>query len=324
MTDPTSRALRVLGLLQSRHVWSGAELAAELGVTERTARRDIARLRELGYSIAAEPGAGGGYSLGRGQIVPPLLLDDDEAAAVTLALTTAAASGIAGDGEAVLRALGKIDDVLPGALRRRLRGVRERIEVQRPTRPVDAANLMVCAEAARRSVRLRFSYRDRFGTVLERLVEPHRVTARSGLWQITAFDLGRDDWRTFRLDRLSDPRPTTWTFTERPGLAEALAAARAPTPHTSYRHQIVVDVDCPVDVLAELLPDESGELQELGPERSRYRSGADDARAAAWWLTRLPHDFVVLGDDAVREAVRELGARLTAAAEAPGGLGAPR
>lgn len=317
MTDPTSRALRLLGLLQSRPSWTGAELADELGVTARTLRRDVDRLRTLGYTVDAEPGVGGGYSVGRGRVIPPLLLGEDEAMAVTLALVGAAAHGVVGDGQAALRALGKLDDVLPGPLRERVRGLREAVVVgasRAPGAVVDHDVLATCAEAVRRRLRLRFDYVDRLGRSTERRVEPHLLAATGRVWRLACWDVDRGAWRTFRLDRIGGPELTTWGFRPRAEPPQIAALLAEPMPLTAYRHQVTVRVACDADTLAAELPDGAGEVEALGAGRCEFRSGVDDADEAATWLAEIVHDFVVLGDDEVRAAVARLGDRLTRAA----------
>lgn len=317
MTDPTSRALRLLGLLQSRAAWTGPELAVELGVTTRTLRRDVERLRDLGYTVDAEPGVGGGYAVGRGRVIPPLLLAQDEAVAVTLALVGAAAHGAVGDGQASLRALGKLDDVLPGPLREQVRGLRDAVVVASPRTlgpVVDSGVLATCAEAVRRRLRLRFDYVDRLGRATQRSVEPHLLAARGPVWRLACWDVDRGDWRTFRLDRMAAVELTTWAFRPRAETPQVEELLVEPMPLAAYRHEVVVRVTCPADVLAAALPPGAGLIEPAGEGRCELSSGADDPDDAAWWLAALGHEFEVLGDDAVRAAVARLGQRLRRAA----------
>lgn len=311
MTDPTSRALHLLGLMQARAVWSGPELARQLGVTTRTVRRDVERLRALGYTVESDAGADGGYSLGRGQVLPPLLLDEREATAVTLALSMAA-RGLRGvDPEAALSALGKIDAVTPGALRFRVSGLRAAMDLgELPGASADAGALLICADAIRRQVRLRFAYRDRNGQDSQRQVEPHRLTSTAGGWRLTAFDLDRDDWRTFRLDRLAQAAPTTWQFRPRPGLQEALDRAHRPAPPEAWKIQIQVHIHAPLALVEQELGGRVGRLVSLGEAGTLLQSGATDAADSAWWLARMPFRYTILGDDAVLAATRELARRV--------------
>lgn len=310
MTDPTSRALRLLGLLEARAVWTGAELAERLGVTSRTLRRDVDRLRTLGYVVEADPGPGGGYALGRGQVVPPLLLDEDQAVAVTLALTRAAHAGDGVAAESALRALATLDALMPADLRHRLEGLRAASTVGAGDGPPVGPELLACADAVRRRVRLTFGYRDRRGARTERRVEPHRLVARARAWLLVAHDLDRDDWRTFRVDRIVDPAVGTWAFTPRPDLAEALARLDEPTPPEAWRHRVSVRVHAPLESVRASLPAAAGRLTALDARTTAFETGADDPAEAARWLALLGHEFEVLGDEPVRAAVAALADRL--------------
>ena len=209
MTDsspgPTERVLALLALLQQRQTWSGSELAERLGTTTRTVRRDVDRLRELGYPVNATQGVAGGYRLGAGRALPPLLLDDAEAVAVAVSLRLAAGGTVAGASEAALRALTKLDQVLPSRLRHRVRGIHDSISTlpgSAAAEAVDADALVAIAGACRDQVRLEFAYADRSGAGTQRRVEPYALVATGRRWYLMAYDLDRDDWRTFRLDRI--------------------------------------------------------------------------------------------------------------------------
>ena len=310
MTDPTSRALRLLGLLGHRAVWPGAELAAELGVVPRTLRRDIGRLRDLGYRVEAAPGQGGGYALARGQVLPPLLLDPDEAMAVSLALTSAAATGLAADAAAAGRALRKIDAVTPSAVRLRAQELRRGLELADAASEVPSETLRVCAEATRRRTRLRFEYLDRWGAASSRWVEPHRLIAQGRRWSLASFDLEKEAWRSFRLDRMSEVRPSEWRFAARDDAEEAIELLRSPMPLSDYRHQAVLRLHCPVEEAVGAYGGAGNEIRQLDDGWCELRAGADDSRRAAQWLAGVDHEFVVIGDASIRRAVRELGTRL--------------
>jgi predicted DNA-binding transcriptional regulator YafY len=203
MLTASSRLLRLLSLLQTRRHWSGAELAERLAVNPRTLRRDIDRLRELGYPIHASSGVAGGYAFRAGQALPPLLLDDEEAQAVAIALQTAAAGTVSGVEEGSLRALVKLEQVMPARLRRRLEALRSTIlplESLRPT--VDAGVLASLALACRDQLRVAFAYRDSRGQDTARTVEPQGLVHTGSRWYLVAWDPAREDWRTFRLDRI--------------------------------------------------------------------------------------------------------------------------
>jgi predicted DNA-binding transcriptional regulator YafY len=208
--DLPARMLRLLSLLQTRRDWSGAELADRLGVTVRTVRRDIDRLRELGYPVDSGPGHAGGYRLTSGTDLPPLLLDDDEAVAIAVALRTATV-GLAGMSEIALRALAKLERVLPTRLRGRVAAVQQTVTPLHYTvggPQADPRDLVTVAAACRDHEILTFDYTTRTGASAPRRVEPHALVAGAGLWYLVAFDTDREDWRLYRLDRLTSPAPT--------------------------------------------------------------------------------------------------------------------
>ncbi|MDQ0602972.1 putative DNA-binding transcriptional regulator YafY [Streptomyces canus] len=218
MLETSARLLRLLSLLQAHRDWSGADLAERLGVTPRTVRRDVDRLRELGYPVNASPGTGGGYQLGAGAELPPLLLDDDEAVAVAVGLRTAAGQGIEGIGETSVRALAKLEQVLPSRLRRRVGALNAfTVPMLRGPQPsaVDPAVLTELAHLCRDAERLRFAYRSHNGDSTRRTVEPHRLVCTERRWYLVAWDLDRDDWRTFRVDRITPKPPHGPRFTPR-------------------------------------------------------------------------------------------------------------
>ncbi|TYR53667.1 helix-turn-helix transcriptional regulator, partial [Streptomyces parvus] len=210
MLETSARLLRLLSLLQTHRDWSGADLADRLGVTPRTVRRDVDKLRELGYPVNAARGTGGGYQLGAGAELPPLLLDDEEAVAVAVGLRTAAGHGIEGIGESSVRALAKLEQVLPNRLRRRV-GALGAFTVPmlhgQDASVVDPGLLTELAAACRDAERLRFAYRTHGGDSSRRTVEPHRLVCTERRWYLVAWDLEREDWRTFRADRITPTPP---------------------------------------------------------------------------------------------------------------------
>lgn len=308
VTDPTSRALKLLSLLDQRTVWSGPELAAELGVTSRTLRRDVERLRNLGYTVDAEPGQGGGYALRRGQALPPLSLDEDEALAVNLALT--AVAGYLVDAQAGQRALSKIDAVLPPAARARVQETRAATDLSAAGEAVDSGILAVCADGTRRCRRLRFGYVDRRGRHSERWVEPHQVSCRGQVWYLTAYDVAREAWRSFRLDRMAQVRVGDWVFRRRADAAEAVERTLDPMPLEAYEYQVVLHVRCSIENAPEFMTWEGSILRELEPGLCEYVTGTDDPEEAAAWLTGIEEEFTVIECPEVREAVADLGERL--------------
>ncbi len=207
MSETSSRLLELLSLLQGRRDWPGGELAERLGVSRRTVRRDVDRLRELGYPIDSTVGPAGGYRLAAGAEVPPLLLEDEEAVAIAVGLRTAAQAAVEGVEEASLRALVKLEQVLPARLRHRLSALQsaELLSYRGPT--VDPQCLATVGAACRDSERLRFAYRDREGAETRREVEPHSLVNAGRRWYLVAWDLKREDWRSFRLDRIARPAP---------------------------------------------------------------------------------------------------------------------
>lgn len=203
MLSASSRLLRVLSLLVTRRHWSGAALAERLEVHPRTLRRDIDRLRQLGYPIRASSGVEGGYSFRPGKELPPLLLEDDEALAAAIALRTATAGTVKGIEESALRALVKLEQVMPARLQRRVDALRSAIEPIVRTGPaVDADALATIAAACRDQLKIAFMYVDRNGTATSRTVEPQGVVHTGHRWYLVAWDPLRDDWRTFRIDRI--------------------------------------------------------------------------------------------------------------------------
>lgn len=228
---PTGRALKLLSLLQSHRFWSGTELAARLEVTERTVRRDVDRLRELGYQVDSTTGKFGGYRLATGSHMPPLILDDEEAVAVAVGLRYAAAAAIQGFDETSLRALAKIESLLPHRLRRRVSALHSSVTSMRRSGDgavVDSEALSVLAAGCRDKECVRFEYRRGDGEISKRLVEPHQLVAVGHRWYLVAWDQLRVDWRTFRLDRLNNVRLVGSHFTLRAipgGDAEVYAAS---------------------------------------------------------------------------------------------------
>src|SRR5215469_2165577 len=219
MADTSSRTLRLLSLLQARRYWPGAELAERLGVSPRTLRRDVDRLRELGYPVEAQRGVEGGYQLAVGAALPPLVVDDEEAVALAVGLQAATQSPVEGIAESSVRALAKVMQVMPVRLRRRAEAL---TAMTVPASwgsaagvPVDPAVLTSVAVACRDSERLRFGYTAADGRETDRHVEPHRLVLLARRWYLVCYDLDRQDWRSFRLDRLAGPSGTGARFRPR-------------------------------------------------------------------------------------------------------------
>ena len=305
-----SRLLRLLGLLSSRAWWSAGELAAETGVTERTVRRDVTRLRDLGYPVEATTGRHGGYTLGRGGHLPPLVLDDDEAVAVALGLRTAA-GGATGSESAALSALAKLDQVLPARLRERVAAVAAvTVGLRGPGLPeVDLDQLVTAGLACRRPERLRFTYRAADDAASERHVEPYRLVYTDRYWYLVAFDPDRDDWRTFRVDRMSELHLTNARFTPRADPPDAVALVSRGVAVAAYEHQVQVRLHVSRDDAARRLPPTVAVLEAETDETCLARIGGD-----ADWIARelagLECAFEVLDSQAVRAELRALGRRL--------------
>lgn len=310
----TERVLRLLALLQRRPTWTAAGLAAELRVTERTVRRDAERLRSLGYPVHASPGVGGGYRLGAGTRLPPLLLDDEEAIATAVSLRLAAGGTVTGAAEAALRALSKLDQVMPPRLRERVRVLHGATDTLLGGGvEVDPDLLVTLARACRDLLRVRFGYPARDGTTRERTVEPVRLVTTGRRWYLMAHDVDRDDWRTFRLDRMHDARATTWRFRarEHPDPAQHVQHAVTTAP---YRHHVRVRLHADADRVRALVPATVGQVHDEGPGRCVLEAGGDDldwiAAHVATLGAALDAAAEVLDPPALREAAARLARRL--------------
>lgn len=412
-TDSTVRLLRLLTLLQQHAVWTGPELAERLDVSVRGVRRDVARLRELGYPVHSERGLGGGYRLAAGKAMPPLVLDDDEAVAVAVSLSLAAGGTVSGVEEDAARALAKLDQVVPARLRERIDAVRAAtVRVGAGVTPVDAQVLTTLARACRDGVQVRFGY-ERAGAgsphressassapeptalaapessessessgssgsgapepsglgapepspssapesrgsgapessapgaaepsasiegrpgatggagrvegpgargadaVPERRVEPYRLVATARRWYLFSFDLDRDDWRVFRLDRMRDVRATTWRFTAREA-PDAVEHVTRGISRSVYRHDVAVRVRAPADQVGDRYGPTIAQLEPEGEGACLMRMGGDQLDVIASYLAFLPWEFEVVGPPELAQAVRELGQRMVRAAE---------
>lgn len=317
MLETSARLLKLLSLLQAHREWSGADLADRLGVTPRTVRRDVDRLRELGYPVNASPGTGGGYQLGAGAELPPLLLDDDEAVAVAVGLRTAAGQGIEGIGESSVRALGKLEQVLPGRLRRRV-GTLNAFTVpmlhtaRRQT--VDPSVLTELAAVCRDSERLRFDYRDHGGSTSRRTVEPHRLVCTEHRWYLVAWDLDRADWRTFRVDRVTPRPPHGPRCAPRTPPAEDLAAFVSRGVSTrAYAEQATVRLHVPLAEAAQRVTPSDGTLEAETDGTCLLRTGAGSPEFMVFHLMFLGFEFEVLEPEGLSEQMRSVRDRLSRA-----------
>ncbi len=300
MWETSARLLKLLSLLQARRDWSGTDLAARLEVSERTVRRDVERLRDLGYPVHATRGTDGGYRLGAGAAMPPLLLDDDEAVAVTVGLRTAARSPITGIEETSLRALAKLEQVLPPRLRHRVSALADYtvpIPPDSPAPAVDPTVLTTLAAACRDHERLRFDYRAHDGTSTVRSTEPHRLVTWGRKWYLVAWDTDRADWRTFRVDRIEPRTPTGPRFTPRDlpeGGDVATFVARGASA-AGFRFQARVTVHAPADVVTARIHPAVGVVEAVDDHTCVLATGADSVDTVAVYLGLLDLDFTVTG-----------------------------
>ncbi len=326
MGDTPGRLLTLLSLLQTPREWAGSELASRLEVSLRTIRRDVDRLRELGYPVEASMGATGGYRLVAGAAMPPLLLDDDEAVAVAIGLRTAAGQAVTGMDEAAVRALAKLEQVLPSRLRYRV-GALGAATVSAPdayATPVDPAHLttLAAAIANRERVRLRYvpaSGGTTDGTARGRHVEPHRLVAAGRRWYLVAYDLDRDDWRIFRVDRIDAPQPTGARITPRELPAPDAAAYVTDKMYSLVPvYSAVATLHAPIEQVRGRIGDGPGDLEPIDDARCRLRSHTDTLDWLAFALLKLGCEFEVHEPPQLREHLRELGARVLRAAGAPG------
>lgn len=316
MLQTSARLLRLLSLLLSRRSWSGAELAERLEVTERTLRRDIDRLRSLGYPVDGQPGVAGGYGLAAGTQLPPLTLADDEALAVSLALRTAANGLSASIGEAALRALTKLERVFPARLRRRAHALRETITLlERPSPRVDSELLSLVADACDERAALSFGYTAREGQSTQREVEPAGLV-HNGARYLVAFDRARDDWRTFRVDRMSEPR-AHGRFNPRPPPADGDLRAfvsRSIAVH-AYAHRAVLLLHAPAERISARVSASAAVVERLDAERCRLTLGGQSLAGLAAWTAAFGVDFEVQEPPELLVALRELRARIDLALE---------
>ncbi|MET7807915.1 helix-turn-helix transcriptional regulator [Micromonospora chersina] len=306
----TERVLRLLALLQRRPSWTAGELAAELGVTDRSVRRDVERLRAVGYPVHATSGVGGGYQLGAGTRLPPLLLDDEEAIATAVSLRLASGGTVAGAGEAALRALAKLDQVMPARLRAEVRAVHGATEtLVGPGVEIDAELLVTLARACRDLVRVRFRYPGRDGGERERTVEPVRMVTTGRRWYLMARDVDRDDWRTFRLDRMSGVVATTWRFRAREH-PDPVAYVQRSVTGSPYRYLARVRVHAPAERVRELVPPQVGRVEDDADGWCVLTVGGDGLDWLAVQVARLGFEARVLEPPELREAVALLARRL--------------
>ncbi|TDD15238.1 helix-turn-helix transcriptional regulator [Nonomuraea diastatica] len=315
-----SRLLTLLSLLQTPREWPGGELAERLGVSRRTVRRDVERLRALGYPVEASMGADGGYRLVAGTAMPPLLLDDEEAVAITVGLSTAARHPVQGIEEASVRALAKLEQVLPARLRHRVGALgAATVPMPVPGAPeVDPELLAALSMAVTGRERVRFVYRTNDGRTGGRLVDPHRLVAAGRRWYLLGHDHDRDDWRIFRIDRIAGLLRTGARVTPREPPADAAAYVADRLYSSAPTYEAVVTLHGPgtevgTEVVTEVVR-ALGEVVRQDERTCRLRMHADTLDWLAFRLLSLGCEFEVHEPAELTTRLRELAARLTRAA----------
>lgn len=316
MLDTSARLLRLLALLQTRRFWSGADLAERMQVTARTVRRDMDRLRSLGYPVRSSAGVAGGYQLAAGATLPPLLLEDDEALAVALGLRMAATGTVTGMEEAAVRTLVKLEQVLPARLRKRVHALHAAVAPLGTAGPrVHAGLLTTLAGACRGEERLTFRYQDHDGRASERRLEPHGVVCTGARWYLVGWDLDRDDWRTFRVDRISGRIVTGQRFVPREIPGGDLAAYVSRTVSTgAYPVRARIVLHAPLARMAELIPPLAASLSRIDDEHCLLESGAQSLEILAGHVAALGVEFEVREPPELAAYMRAMAERLARAA----------
>jgi predicted DNA-binding transcriptional regulator YafY len=309
MISTSARLLRLLSLLQSRRHWTARELNDRLEVSARTVRRDVERLRELGYPIHASPGLGGGYSMRPGSAMPPVLLEDDEAVAVAVALRAAAGS-IARMDDAALGVLAKIDQVMPARLRKRASGLHS-VTVSLPggSEGPPADSLMQIAGACRDHKRLTIGYQDRDGRQTSRQIEPARLAHTGRLWYLVAWDTERKDWRTFRVDRIARVVEPGTHFTPRKLPQDVVKFVSQSISYEPYACRARLKLKGPVSALAKRVPSWIGVLEPLDEQHCVLSVGAPSPEALSAFMLMAGVDFQLLDAKELLPRLREVAAR---------------
>ncbi|MGC5016436.1 helix-turn-helix transcriptional regulator [Streptosporangium sp. DT93] len=315
MANTSTRTLRLLSLLQTHRYWPGTELSERLGVSARTLRRDIDRLRELGYPVEARRGVDGGYELAPGASLPPLVIDDEEAVALAVGLQAAARSAVEGIAESSVRALAKVAQVMPARLRRQVEALGAMTVPAGWDGPagagVDPGVLTVVALACRDGERLRFSYTAADGRRTDRHTEPHRLVCLGRRWYLVAYDLTRHDWRSFRVDRLAAPGSDGSRFRPRDlPAADAAAFVRAGLDKVPRSYRVEVLADAPAEVVRERIG-RWCTVEEIDAGHCRVRMTSDSLDWPTMALGVLGAGFRVLGPPELRERIHDWGARFS-------------
>jgi predicted DNA-binding transcriptional regulator YafY len=322
MADTTTRALSLLNLLQTHRHWPGSELAGRLGVTERTVRRDVERLRDLGYRIESTPGAAGGYRLEAGSAVPPLLLTDEEAVAMAIGLRVAASQRLVSGPETTVTALAKLEQVLPASLRRRVKALAETVQPAglNAGAAVSSDVLGELALATRDHERVRFGYTAASGQRTRRRVEPHALAPAERHWYLLCWDLDKDDWRTFRVDRLTDVEHTTVLFTPKPLTAEEIAEFIL-VARSWVRQAVEADavMELPLDEMRRRFGQWGQGAEAEDESHTRWPVGGSDFRETMYGLSWIPAGVEYTTDlaEPARGELRESLHRMLRALDAP-------
>jgi predicted DNA-binding transcriptional regulator YafY len=323
MLETSARLLKLLSLLQAHKDWSGPELSARLGVSTRTIRNDVERLRSLGYPVHATPGVAGGYRLGAGAALPPLLLDDEEAVAVAVGLGRAAGGGVEGIEETSVRALAKLEQVLPSRLRRRVNALNTyTVQIPGQARALVAPEVLTTiANAARDHERLRFDYTAHEGEPTVRNVEPYRLVHRRGRWYLVGYDVERRDWRTFRVDRMRPRTPAGPRFTPRelPEDGDVAAYVEKGVNTAMWRYRATVLLHAPADQVIALPL--GLEVEPVDDATCLVKLGGDDLGGMAVWIGMIGLDFEVLDPPELAEQVLRLAERYHRAVSGWSGAG---
>jgi predicted DNA-binding transcriptional regulator YafY len=317
MANTSSRMLRLLSLLQTHRFWAGSELADRLEVSPRTLRRDVDRLRELGYPVQAQRGVEGGYQLAAGAALPPLLLDDEEAVAIAVGLRTAANGMIEGISESSVRALAKVTQVMPSRLRRRVEALTAMTVTRSWTGPspsgAAAESLTSLALACRDSERVRFGYAAASGEQSRRHVEPHRLVSLGRRWYLVGYDLDRGDWRSFRVDRIAGPPGATgarFRPRELPGGQDAAAFVQSGIREQPRGYEAEVAFDAPAETVRQRIG-QWASIEELDANRCLARMTADSLEWPVMALVMADAEFRVLGPPEFADRVRDWGRRFS-------------
>jgi predicted DNA-binding transcriptional regulator YafY len=319
MLQTSARLLRLLSLFQVQRYWSGSDLSARLDVTARTLRRDVDRLRSLGYPVHSTSGTAGGYQLGAGANLPPLLLDDDEAVAVALGLRTSASGSVTGMEEASVRALTKLEQVLPPRLRNRVAALHSFIVplARRGNRgpTVDAERLATIAAACRDQECIRFNYQDRAGAATMRNVEPHRLVHTGYRWYLVAWDAARSDWRTFRVDRIAGKLKTSIRFKPRkPPEGDFAAYVSKSLTQVPYPYRARITLHAAVETMIPRIPAAAGVLEAIDAHSCLLHTGSHSLEGLTIHLSMLNVDFEVHEPEELIAYIRRLSDRLGHAA----------